>query len=88
MIIIPLVEQYNRAVEELNYWKQKMYPPDSIVLVDSPQYKGKGKVVPSFDCPVNKLAVLLENDNIWWYPIEMCSPAVYEFENKFAKNKV
>jgi hypothetical protein len=54
-------------------WKRNAYPYKSYVYVSCTQYTGHGIVDNDGNCPVDKLAVRLENGNTWWYPLDACS---------------
>ena len=65
-----LLARWRECEKKLIEWRSKTFPCGTIVSVDCPQYRGKGRVVPSSQCPSDKVAVVLCNDNIWWYPLE------------------
>ena len=67
-----LLDRWREASESLRQWKFENLPPGTAVIVDCKRYKGPGKTVPiSHDCPTDCIPVLLPNENIWWYPIDV-----------------
>lgn len=69
-----LVKQYRTLAGALLEVKARQFPEGKSVQVDCDQYKGPGIVVLRDGTPPNKLAVRLGNGNVWWYPIECCTP--------------
>jgi hypothetical protein len=63
------VRQYEDARENLIDAKWGAFPIGTPVLVDCPQYSGPGIITQEANTPPNKVAVRLENGNVWWYPI-------------------
>lgn len=59
---------------QLAAWKSQTFVPGSVVTVDCERYSGDGMVFYDPDCPLDQLAVRLQNGNAWWYPIEKCRP--------------
>lgn len=66
--------RYRRALAELEKCKADRFYHGTPVTVDCPRYKGPGTAVTDNQCPPDKVAVLLENGNVWWYPMESCRP--------------
>lgn len=58
--------------ENIKTQKQIEFPGGCGVFVSCPRYTGSGMVVHMDDCPPDQLSVLLENGNVWYYPIEAC----------------
>lgn len=51
------------------------FKPGRAARVINERYRGYGLIVVDDGCPVDQLAVKLENGNTWWYPLEDCSIA-------------
>ena len=67
-----MLDRWREASKSLLEERIENLPVGIAVVVDCPQYKGPGIIVPtSQDCPPDKIPVLLPNENIWWYPIDM-----------------
>lgn len=69
-----LLGRYRRALAELEKFKADLFYHGTPVTVDCPRYKGPGTAVTDNQCPPDQVAVLLENGNVWWYPMEACRP--------------
>src|ERR1035437_9703060 len=83
-----LLDRWRECEKALVKWRSKAFPCGSIVSVDCPQYRGKGRVVPSSQCPRDKGAVVLCNDNIWWYPLECVKRSnVPNYANRESANR-
>lgn len=67
-----LISRYKYAFEQLQKWKNVNFPRGSTVYVECDRYSGLGIVAMSESCPLDKLAVKLENGNTWHYPLECC----------------
>lgn len=69
-----LLPDLRKIVSKFAVWKVQAYPRGARVKVDCARYCGTGEV--AYDvteaCPIDHLAVKLENGNVWWYPIENC----------------
>jgi len=63
--------EFRRAQASLRDRKEKEFPYSCAVYVKSSRYRGYGIVV-RYDEPADRLSVLLENGNVWQYPIEDC----------------
>ncbi len=64
------VERYQAARRELQEYKDREFPRGQAVHVDTGRYRGPGSVAARGECPPDQVAVLLENGNVWWYPID------------------
>lgn len=69
-----LVGAYEDAVAKLDAYRVKNFRPGGLVRVDCARFRGFGFAVVDGDCPPCKLAVMLENGNTWWYPIDSVVP--------------
>jgi len=70
-----LINNFREASIALRAWKVKTFPHGQIVRVDCKgRYEGYG-IVERQDEPPDKLAVRLENGNVWWYPLDDCVKA-------------
>ena len=64
------VERYHAALRDLQEYKDREFPMGQSVHVSTGRYHGPGIVVANGQCPPDQVAVLLENGNVWWYPID------------------
>lgn len=67
-----LVDLFAKAKKDLEDFKAKNFPFYAPVMVNSQRYEGPGIVWNDENCPPDKLAVRLPNDNVWWYPVCDC----------------
>lgn len=67
-----LVDLFAKAKKDLEDFKAKNFPFYAPVMVNSQRYEGPGVVWNDENCPPDKLAVRLPNDNVWWYPVCDC----------------
>lgn len=67
--------RWREMEQSIREWKRKAFPHRCIVKVNCDRYKGYGVVIASSECETDKLAVMLENGNTWWYPVEACTRA-------------
>jgi hypothetical protein len=68
------VNEYRIARSRLIQWRMENFKNGDVVYVECPQYTGHAIVENNDDCPAEKLSVVLENENQWWYPLLMlCS---------------
>lgn len=74
------VEKYRAASDMLLALRAAVFPRNTPVMVNADHYKGPGVAhnSASRDVPPHLLAVLLENGNIWHYPIEQCHPTKWK----------
>lgn len=70
-----IAERYRDSVKALNEYRYSMFPKGKKVYVDADSYRGPGVVARDSDCFPDRLPVLLDNGNTWWYPIDRCWPA-------------
>ena len=66
--------QYRDSQQYLILYREKTFSIGLRVLVNTTQYNGPGVVADPDGCPLDKVAVRLPNDNVWWYPIESVIP--------------
>lgn len=78
--ITDAVRKYREAWESLRDFRSRTYPQWAKVRVNAPTFRGLGVVQykGQHDCPLDKVPVLLENGNVWWYHIEDCAPTAEE----------
>jgi hypothetical protein len=62
-------------MERLQEARHREFPIGRGVRVVHERYNGYGMIVEDGGCPVDQLAVKLENGNTWWYPLDSCSLA-------------
>lgn len=74
-IIMSCLRRFRTAREQLTEARQQEYPAGRGVRVVNERYNGYGMIAEDDGCPVDQLAVKLENGNTWWYPLEDCSLA-------------
>lgn len=67
------LRQYQTAKTRLTEAREREFPAGRGVRVVSDRYNGYGMIVDDDGCPVDQLAVKLENGNTWWYPLDDCS---------------
>lgn len=72
-ILINRFRQYQTAKERLIEARQREFPTGRGVRVIHERFNGYGMIVEDDGCPVDQLAVKLENGNTWWYPLDSCS---------------
>ena len=66
-------DQISILTDYVNKIKHKEFPSGSKVKVDCDQYNGVGEVTYyNWDLPIDKIPVLLQNGNIWYYPFINC----------------
>lgn len=74
-ILMSRFRQYQTAKERLVEARHNEFPIGRGVRVVHERYNGYGIIVEDDGCPVDQLAVKLENGNTWWYPLDSCSLA-------------
>lgn len=74
-IVMGRLRQYQTAKERLTEARQREFPVGRGVRVVHERYNGYGMIVEDDGCPVDQLAVKLENGNTWWYSLDSCSLA-------------
>ena len=67
-----LLGRWREMTNSIREWKRTAFPHHSIVKGNAPSYKGYGIVMATSECDTDKLPVMLENGNTWWYPVEGC----------------
>lgn len=67
-----LLSRWSEMTNSIREWKRTAFPHRCIVKVNAPSYKGYGIVMATGECDTDKLPVMLENGNTWWYPVEGC----------------
>lgn len=68
-----LALQVRTAGIQLQELKAAEFPRGCLVYVRAPRYTGYGIASIEDGCPPDQLPVRLENENVWWYPVECCS---------------
>lgn len=71
---IPNFAEWRERCDEMRREKLAAFPNGSLVSVNSDRFHGVGIVTHDEGCPIDSLAVRVENENIWWYPIGDCQP--------------
>ena len=68
---ISLVKKLSGEIVE---WKKKTFPKGTKVRVDCDRYKGPAEILYGYamELPVDKIAVKLSNDGVWWYSVLDC----------------
>ena len=74
-ILMSRYRQFQTAKERLIEACQREFPLGRGVRVAHERFNGYGMIVADDSCPVDQLAVKLENGNTWWYPLDCCSLA-------------
>lgn len=69
------LRQYRNARERLIEARQREFPVGRGVRVAHERFHGYGLIVDDDGCPLDQLAVKLENGNTWWYELDTCSLA-------------
>lgn len=72
-ILMTRLRSYERARDWLREARDVELKPGRSVRVVNERYNGYGMIVSDESCPLDKIAVQLENGNKWWYPVEDCS---------------
>lgn len=62
-----LIVAYCDARRDLMRWADDHFPRDAVVWVQG--QTRHGIVSGHGDCPLDKLPVLMESGNVWWYPL-------------------
>lgn len=65
-----LLATFRECGQQLQALADERFPVGCIVRVDSPRFHGIGEVRGNDDCPLDKLPVLVESGNTWWYELE------------------
>lgn len=73
-----LLHDYRTTREQLLALRQRNFPTGQAVLITHEQYNGYGLVVRDDGCPADCLPVKLENETVWWCPLESCEFAERE----------
>lgn len=68
-----LAKDYRAIGDRLRAYKNHRFQVGSHVQVNDPKFTGIGVVTLEDACPPDKLPVILESGNTWWYPIENCT---------------
>lgn len=72
--MIQLAREYRAARDRLISHRGNRFQPRRLVHVDCPRYLGLGAIAVDSECPLDHVPVLLGNGNVWWYPVESCTP--------------
>jgi hypothetical protein len=65
-----LLATFRECGQQLQAVVDERFPVGCIVRVNNPRFHGIGEVRGSDDCPLDKLPVLVESGNTWWYELE------------------
>jgi hypothetical protein len=71
----PLLSAYATARAALEKYRDENYSRGTPVMVNCNRYVGPGLAVRDAQCPLDQVAVVLENGNVWWYPLESVQPS-------------
>lgn len=82
--MIEHVQQYREAAAWLENYRRETMPIKRAVYVDCPRYTGFGMSWGRSERP-DQAAVLLENGNVWHYPIECVRPTTEDERKKLPK---
>ena len=74
-ILLSRLQRFQEARDRLREARDAEFRPGRGARVINDRYNGYGLVVRDEGCPLDQIAVKLENGNTWWYPIEDCSLA-------------
>lgn len=74
-ILIARLRSFERARDSLRDARDAELKAGRGVRVVNERYSGYGMIVGDNSCPLDQVAVKLENGNTWWYPVEDCSVA-------------
>ncbi len=65
-----LLATFRECGQQLQAWADERFPVGCIVRVDNPRFHGIGEVRGNDDCPLDKIPVLVESGNTWWYELD------------------
>lgn len=65
-----LLATFRESRDGLQTFVDQRFPVGCVVRVDNPRFHGIGEVRGSDECPPDKLPVLVESGNTWWYELE------------------
>lgn len=88
LILNDRIDRYHLAAKALEEARAIEFKPQTPVRIHDVRFKGYGLVLADESCPMDKLSVLLENGNIWWYPLENCSTATRSECPNWLKEKI
>lgn len=74
-LLMTRLRSYERVRDSLREARDVEFKPGRSVRVINERYHGYGMIVADDSCPLDQIAVQLENGNVWWYPVEDCSIA-------------
>ena len=69
-LLVEALDAYKSAAMKLERLRREQFPEGCSVRIASGQYHGLGEVVAVPECPLDQIAVRIENGNLWWYPLE------------------
>lgn len=69
---IPNFRAMREQCEQMRADKNAAFPYGVMVQVSNEHFHGIGFVDRDESCPLEKLPVRVESQNVWWYPIEDC----------------
>ncbi len=72
--IINLASIWRKVSNELKDYRRCTFRKFRFVKVDCERFRGHGITIFQGEAPPDHVAVLLENGNTWWYPIESVVP--------------
>jgi hypothetical protein len=71
-----LVNAFIVAKMRLENYRNEIFPIGSRARVECESYTGVGDVCFDDECPIHQVPVKLERGNVFWFPIENCTPAL------------
>jgi hypothetical protein len=71
---LPDFRAIREQCEQVRARKAATFPYGSMVQVSNERFHGIGFVDRDESCPLEKLPVRVESQNVWWYPLEDCQP--------------
>lgn len=74
-IVMSRLRSFQDARDRLREARDAEFKAGRGVRVVSDRYHGYGLIVNDDGCPLDQLAVKLENGSTWWYPLGDCSVA-------------
>lgn len=74
-ILLTRLTTYRKYREWLKEARETEFKTGRPVRVINERFNGYGLVTTDENCPLDWLPVKLENNNVWWYPLEDCSLA-------------
>ena len=71
-ILLSRLRLFESARDRLREARDAEFKVGRGVRVINERYSGYGLIVADESCPLDQIAVKLENGNTWWYPVRDC----------------